>query len=260
MVDKRKVVAGLLVCCAIVLVTLWVHAELWGVPILAYHEVADEVAGEDEANLYSVSPDQFEQQLIYLKNSGYHSVSLHEVYEAWQGRAVLPSKPIVITFDDGYEDNYTQALPLLEKYGFSSTVFIIVNKIGENDYLSWDEVRAMQAQHTEIGSHTLNHVSLGETASPDKQQEIVESKRLIEGEIHRPVEFLAYPYGSYDPECFALLAEAGYLGACTGKTGYNLSGDGQPYGLKRVNIPRPRLGLWEFKLRLWKSLLLSPFT
>jgi peptidoglycan/xylan/chitin deacetylase (PgdA/CDA1 family) len=258
MKNKQKFLAAMVICVAVVLGTLWVRVGMQGVPILAYHMVQFPVDIDDE--LYSISPEEFAEQLAYLKNAGYHSVSLHDVFAAQEGQGKLPDKPIVLTFDDGYEDNYTQALPIMEKYGFHGTEFVIVNSVGQSDYLSWDEIRAMQQRHTEIGSHTLNHVALHDAALPEKQQEIADSKRLIEDQIGRQVEFFAYPYGSYDQEAFTLLQAAGYRGACTGVSGYNLPGDTQPYRLKRVNIPHPRFGLWEFKLRLWKALLFSPFT
>lgn len=256
--NKRTGWTVLLLCCIIVLIFLWGRTKMQGVPILAYHEVV----ADDE--MYSVDPDQFEAQLNYLKQEGYHSVSLHDVFEAREGRGVLPDKPIVLTFDDGYEDNYTQALPLMEKYGFSGTVFIISSKPDDPDegegYLSWDEIRMMQGRHTEIGSHTVNHVALSDLSFAEKQQEMMNSKQTIEKQIGRSVEFLAYPFGAYDKECFELLRNAGYRGACAGVPGYNMPDDKNPYRLKRVNIPRPRFGLMEFKLRILKSLLFSPFT
>lgn len=254
MFNKRTGWIVLLLCCIALLIFLWGRTKMQGVPILAYHEVVA------DGEMYSIDPKQFEAQLNYLKQEGYHSVSLHDVFEAREGRGTLPDKPIVLTFDDGYEDNYTQALPLMEKYGFSGTVFIISSEPGEEEYLSWDEIRSMQDRHTEIGSHTVSHLALDEVPRAEKQQEIVDSKRVIEGQIGRPVEFLAYPFGAYDKDCFELLRDAGYRGACAGVPGYNLPDDRNPYRLKRVNIPRPHFGLLEFKLRILKSLLFSPFT
>jgi len=259
MKNKQKILLIVVVCLALALDTLWSRVGTQGVPILAYHQVTSEIVDDEDEMHYSVSPEEFAEQLNYLKNKGYQSVSLHDVFEAREGRAQLPAKPIVLTFDDGYKDNYTVALPIMEQYGFSGTVFIIVNSVGESEYLSWDEIRAMQQRHTEIGSHTLNHVSLRDTPLPEKRQEIAESKQLIENQIGQRVEFFAYPYGSYDQESFSLLRSAGYRGACAGIAGYNLPGDNLPYRLKRVNIPRPRFGLLEFKLRLWRALLVSPF-
>ena len=219
--NKQKGLAALIICLAVVVGTLWVRVGIQGVPILAYHQIAR----DDE--LYSVNPEEFAEQLNYLKTAGYHSVSLHDVFEAREGHGELPAKPIVLTFDDGYEDNYTEALPIMEQYGFTCTVFIIVNSVGQEDYLSWDEIRAMQQRHMDIGSHTLNHVSLQDRPRLEKQLEIDESKGLIEDQIEQQVEFFAYPYGSYDQESFALLKAAGYRGACTGVSGYNLPQDTQ---------------------------------
>ncbi|MDU2063577.1 MAG: polysaccharide deacetylase family protein [Sporomusaceae bacterium] len=254
--QKALLLVGLLVLG--ILLAKWHVAYHSGVPIIAYHEVAEHDPSDLEED-YRISPSEFTEQLAYLKAAGYHTVSLHEVAEAQAGRGTLPDKPIVLSFDDGYANNYTAALPLMEQQGFRGTVFVIVNSIGQEEYLTWDQIKDMQQRGIEIGSHTLNHVALAETPLPQKQQEIAGSKAALEAKLGRPVEFLAYPFGSYDQESFALLKEAGYRGACSGVSGYWLAGD-EPYRLKRVNMHRPRWGLLEFKLRLWKACFVTPFT
>lgn len=217
-----------------------------GVPILAYHMVSD------EPEIYSVDSRDFETQMSYLAAQGYTAISLAELFDATGGKARLPAKPVVITFDDGYEDNYSQALPIMEKYGMKATVFVIAGSVGQPGYLSWQQIQEMHNRHTEIGSHTMTHMALNELSPAERRQEIVDSKILLEQHLGTPVEFLAYPYGQFDTAIQEILREAGYRGACSGIAGFNLKG-GNAYALKWVNIPRPQYGLWEFRLRLLRA-------
>ena len=214
-----------------------------GIPVFAYHKI-----GAD-GDTYSVPPAQFEEQLQYLQGEGYTTVSLLEIAKAKKGKLVLPPKPAVITFDDGYADNYTTALPLLEKYGMKGTVFMVVNDIGRKGYLTLEQLKEMEARQTEIGSHTANHLPLPSLPAEKKEEEIAISKLLLEWKGLKTIFFLAYPNGSYDADCGVLLKQNEYLGALTGDSGLNTF-DTDPYYLKRVNVPQPRLGLTEFKLRL----------
>lgn len=214
-----------------------------GIPVFAYHKI-----GAD-GDTYSVPPALFEAQLQYLQSEGYTTVSLLEIAKAKKGKLALPPKPAVITFDDGYADNYATALPLLEKYGMKGTVFMVVNDIGRKGYLTLEQLKEMEARQIEIGSHTANHLPLASLPAEKKEEEIAISKLLLEWKGLKTVFFLAYPNGSYDTDCGGLLKQNEYLGALTGDSGLNTF-DTDPYYMKRVNVPQPRLGLPEFKLRL----------
>lgn len=241
-----------LVLCACVVAGLmiWMFSPTAGVPILAYHQVGD------TNDIYSVSAAQFEEQMSYLASAGYHAISLEELFSAYEGKTKLPSNPIVITFDDGYEDNLLTALPIMEKYHMRSTVFVVAGLVGTTEYLSWQQVLTMQEHHTEIGSHTLSHVGLSSLTPEQQRHEMIESKARLEKHIGRPVQFLAYPYGEFSPITKQLLAETGYKAACSGIAGLNLKGN-DVYALKRVNVPQPKYGLGEFRLRLFRAHLYS---
>ena len=221
-----------------------------GVPILAYHMVND----LDET--YSISPSEFEEQMAYLAQQGYTSITLAQLLDGMEGKTSLPPKPIVITFDDGYADNAEIALPIMARYGMNATIFIIAGHAGEPPYMSWEEIKAIQRTGTEIGSHTYSHEALSEINPTDQLQEVFESKKTLEAELQQPVGFLAYPYGKFSPAVVAALKQAGYRGACSGKAGLNKQGV-DPYILKRVNVPQPKFGLWEFRLRLWRAEIYS---
>lgn len=229
---------------------LWLLAPAQGVPILAYHMV------NEDPQPYSIDTVDFDRHMKYLAEQGYSAISLTEYFMARDGQTKLPDKPIIITFDDGYADNYLTALPILEKYQLKATVFVISEAVGQPNYLTWEQIKAMQFQHTEIGSHTASHIALGQADVTEKRRQIAKSKKTLEQNLGTPVDFLAYPFGSYDADIFPLLAETGYRGACTGVPGYN-SLDQHVYTLKRISIPRPKYGLWEFKLRMLRASIYS---
>lgn len=230
----------------ILLVSLWLSVPGAGVPILAYHQVGD------LQEIYSVTAEEFDQQMQFLQSHGYTAISLAELFAAKNGAKQLPDKPVIISFDDGYADNYSAALPIMEKYGMKGTVFVISGQVGQPDYLTWQQIKEMQARGTEIGSHTHSHVALTEIGQPQLQDELQRSKQILETNLGTSIEFLAYPYGQFNTQIIAALEQAGYTGACTGEPGLGTTA-GNAYKLKRVNVPKPKYGLWEFRLRLLRA-------
>ena len=234
----------------IIAITVWFSLPSSGVPILAYHMVND----QDE--VYSISPIEFEKQMAYLVQHGYTAVSLRQLLDGFAGQYLLPPKPVVITFDDGYSDNYLTALPIMARYGMRATVFVIAGHVGEPNYMTWEQIKAMEDQGTEIGSHTFSHVALSEVAPSEGFQEVSESKQVLEEAREKGIEFLAYPYGKFSPTVIEVLQQTGYRGACTGISGLNKAGQ-DPYMLKRINVPQPKYGLWEFRLRVLRAEMYS---
>lgn len=244
----NKVVAfgvGVALCIAI-----WLSLPTVGVPVLAYHQVSE------SNEIYSVTSKQFEEQMDYLASNGYTAISLVELFDVYEGKAKLPNKPIIITFDDGYEDNLLAAVPIMEKYHMRGTVFVASGLVGTTEYLSWQQILELQARNTEIGSHTMSHLGLSSLTPEQQRREIVDSKAMLEQHIGRSVQFLAYPYGEFSPITEQLLKEAGYKGACSGIAGLNHKGT-DVYALKRINVPHPKYGLLEFRVRLLRAHLYS---
>lgn len=220
------------------------------VPMLAYHQVSE------LDDIYSVTPSQFEEQMEYLQKNGYHAISLEDLFNSYEGKGYLPAKPVIITFDDGYADNYLAALPIMEKHNMSATVFIVPSLIGTLDYLSWEQVVQMQERHTEIGSHTMSHVGMNEISAEEQRLEAATSKAALEQQLGKPILFFAYPYGQFSTTAQQILKETGYKGACSGIAGLN-DKNTNSYALKRINVPQPKYGLWEFRLRLLRAHLYS---
>jgi len=218
-----------------------------GIPILEYHMVNDQ-----DKEVYAVPTKEFSEQMAYLKEQGYETISLLDFMKAQKGKIELPDKPIILTFDDGYADNYTNLLPLLERFNMKATVFMATNYIGLDGYLTWNQLRDMQNRQIEIGSHTANHEPLSSLTEEQVRDELNQSKLLLEWNGIHTVFFFSYPNGIYNETALKDLAAGNYLGAVTGDAGLNTFAT-MPYLLQRVNIPRPRFGLTEFKLRLLKA-------
>lgn len=220
-----------------------------GVLILEYHKINDW-----SQDAYTVPPAEFAAQMDELIAQGYTTISLLDFLRAKKGKQALPEKPLILTFDDGYIDNYTDMLPILEERGMKGTVFMVTNNIGLPGYLSWNALKDMQKRGIEIGSHTANHVPLTEMPPADADKELRTSKLLMEWNGIPGIFTFSYPNGKYADYITDLLKKNDYLAAVTGEPGLNTMTT-NPYLLQRINIPRPRWGLTEFRLRLYKAAL-----
>ena len=221
-----------------------------GFPILEYHMVTENP--HPDAKPYVVPPEDFAEQLDYLAEEGYTTITPQDYARARKGKQQLPEKPIILTFDDGYEDNWRVVLPMLEERGMKAVFYMVTNSIGKPGYLTWDNLFDMERRGMEIGSHTANHLPLT-TLSPEKQREELRlSKLMLEWKGMKTIYSFSYPNGSYNAGVVAMLAEEEYLTAVTGEAGLNTL-ETNPYLLRRVNIPPPHFGLTEFRLRLMKA-------
>lgn len=218
-----------------------------GVLILEYHKVND--WSEDS---YTVKPEDFAAQMDELRAQGYETISILDFLRAKKGKQTLPEKAVIVTLDDGYKDNYTDMLPIMESRGMKATVFMVTNDIGLPGYLTWDMLRDMQNRGIEIGSHTANHLPLTEMSPADAREEVQLSKTLLEWNGIKTIFGLSYPNGKYKDFMPQMLKESEYLAAVTGDAGLNTF-ETNPYLLHRINIPRPHFGIEEFRLRIWKA-------
>lgn len=192
------------------------------VPILMYHYIRPDPGPDDPVGQgLSVSPELFDEQLAYLAEQGYSTITMAELADAWQGRRSLPSKPIVLTFDDGYRDFYTNAWPILQQYGFSATLYVFNAVIDQPDYLTREMILELDASgKIDIGSHTIHHPDLPGLSDADAQDEIIGSKRALEELLGHPVRTFCYPHGNYSERDVALVNAAGYALAVTTEWGY----------------------------------------
>ena len=162
----------------------------------------------------------------------------------------------MLTFDDGYADNYSTMLPILEAHGMTAVVYVITNEIGQAGYLTFDELKDMQRRGIEIGSHTADHLPLTSLDEKTRDKQIRESKIFLEWGGLQTIYSLSYPNGAFNADIVEILRRSEYLTAVTGEAGLNTLAT-NPYELYRVHIRRPRFGLAEFKFRLMKATLFA---
>ena len=198
--------------------------------VLNYHKI------DNMNHALSVLPSDFDAQMAFLKENGYHTITPHEMYMAFTDGAELPTNPVLITFDDGYADNYTNAYPILRKYGMKATIFVITSLMGKPGYLTWGQAAEMDASGVvSIESHTVTHGSLTDLTDEQIRYELTEAKHDIEQRLGKEVEFLAYPTGAYNLHIARLVKEAGYKGAFTVRNG-NMDRAANFYAIERVPI------------------------
>ena len=221
-----------------------------GFPILEYHMVTENP--RPGAEKYVVPPADFAEQLDYLASEGYTTITPQDYARARKGKQTLPEKPVILSFDDGYEDNHRVVLPMLEERGMKAVFYVVTNDIGLPGYMTWDNLFDMERRGMEIGSHTANHIPLTELPPEKQRDELRLSKLMLEWKGMKTIYSFSYPNGAYDAGIVAMLQEEEYLTAVTGDAGLNDRAT-NPYLLRRVNIAPPRLGLTEFRLRLMKA-------
>lgn len=201
-------------------------------PILMFHYIRDYNNSNDALGIrLSVSPEKFNNDLLWLKNNGYESVDLAYL----QNPKKISGKPVIITFDDGYEDAYTAAFPLLKKYGFKGVFYLIYDKINFPGYLDWLEITEMRKQGMIFGSHTLSHPNLAVLAQTDLDKEIGDAKWKLEKMLGAPVDDFCYPSGSYNRMAVDVVKKYGYKTAVTTHSG--LAGKNSSiYELERLRV------------------------
>ena len=163
----------------------------------------------------SVPPQRFEEMMAYFAGKEYHALKIGDVYDALYNNKALPSNPIVFTFDDGYDDVYTNALPILQKYNFVGTFYIATGLLERPGYMTWQQVEALAKAGMDIESHSVTHPSLKAKPLSFLRTEIGESKKALEAHLGAKVNFFCYPSGEYDALTIQVLQEFGYLSATT---------------------------------------------
>ncbi len=227
--------------------------------ILMYHMISE--TDHLRERKYALPPGKFRKQMRYLKDKGYVLLSLDTYCDYIKGKLEdFPDKALAITFDDGYMDNYENALPILGEYGFPASIFIVSGLIGkENTWtrkenypsrrlMRWRELEEMKRHGILIGSHTVNHFRLSELQPPVAVREIADSKKALEDGLGYPVNHFAYPYGDLNESVIDMVKEAGYETACSTRAGFN-SENIDLLLLRRLEICGTD-ALWQFAIKL----------
>ena len=203
------------------------------VPILEYHVLGRPKTEVPYPELYVPRAD-FRKQMDWLDQQGYEAVTLERVEDAWYRGGALPSKPIVISFDDGYRPQYTFALPQLRQHGWPG----VLNLKAEGSDLYESNVKAMLEAGWELAAHTINHSDLTTLEGEALEEEVAGSRKILQREYHVPVKNFCYPAGRFDETVISAVEAAGYEGATTEIPG--LATKDHPYELARIEV----LGAW----------------
>lgn len=210
-----------------------------GVPILMYHSVLPAGSGDPLA----VTPQQLDAQLDYFKQAGFTTVSLRQMIDAEDGHGSLPPHPIVLSFDDGFEESYRTTLPMLQKRGQKATFFVVSgftapdaahrvhDRRSKRPYLVWNEVRALHAAGMEIGSHTVTHGKLTELTPSALWHEVLQSRLDLQTGLGAPVDFFSYPFTAQRFRVRNVVVHAGYSAAVVGPRG-----GADRFALQRITI------------------------
>jgi len=219
------------------------------VPILMYHHVSSAPPATELNYGLTVTDADFTAQLTYLRDHGYHTVTERQVFDALYARKPLPARPVMLTFDDGYRDNYTDALPILERFNdhaeFNIISAYVGTTLGVNSYMTWPQLRALVAAGMDIGSHTVDHQDLGILPVDKVRFELRDSRNVLQLKLHVPVQWIAYPSGepfktgsaAARQLLLTLLPEYGYVGALLdGPLTTDLQSARTPYQLERIRV------------------------
>ncbi|MCL5114043.1 MAG: polysaccharide deacetylase family protein [Patescibacteria group bacterium] len=208
------------------------------IPVLMYHYIRINPNSADKVGFgLSVTPGNFNAQMDYLAAHGYSPITLDELGAALFYKTKLPSKPIVITFDDGYRDAYVQAFPILRNHGFRAVSFVITGFVGGPGFLTWDQIDEMRRSGIfTFESHTVNHVALTYSTNDGVLREETSSKTELQKHLGYAVNWLAYPYGNVNARVAGITPKAGYVGAFGTNNGIYHSTD------MLFTLPRIRVG------------------
>ena len=206
------------------------------VPILLYHYIRVNPNPRDRVGFgLSTPPAMFGAEMQYLADHAYHVVSLHQAVVAIRNHTTLPSRPVVLTFDDGYTDFFTAAVPIMVSHGFTATDFVITGRMGLPGFMTPSQVVAADGLGFDVGAHTVDHVALAAISPARASWEMRQSQLTLEKLLGHPVLDFAYPYGSFDAIVRALAARFGFETAASTLYGTVHSAD-QLMDLSRVRV------------------------
>lgn len=219
------------------------------IPILMYHYIRDYNDPNDQigTNL-SVSPVKFDQQLNWLKKNNYQSVDFNYLLEGSfdSARSANLSQDqnrrlAILTFDDGYLDAYSNAFPILQKYGFTATFYIISGFVGKENYMNWQQILELKNSGMNIGSHSFSHPDLSKTSDEKVEREISQSQKTLQDYIGVPITDFCYPAGKYNNRTIEILKKYGYKTATTTKNGIYKTVDDNTDKNNFYELPRLRM-------------------
>lgn len=235
----------------------WWRKQREGISILMYHKIGDPPAGSKLKKLW-VSEAKFDAQMAYLKKRGYEVITFKDIAS---GAVSYGRKKVIITFDDGYRNNYRAAFPILRKYGFRAVFYVVSSTIGKKnlwhkagveeplEMMTEDDITEMTSAGMEIGGHTKSHKNLSRLDEREAESDITQNKKELEDLTGAAIISFSYPYGGFSPALKKIVEKAGYRWAVIIKQGKNTFPFADNFALKRLLV-RGEEGLFDFYLNL----------
>lgn len=204
------------------------------VPVLMYHSLQYDPA--NPGNSARIKVEDFAAQMKWLHDNGYTALSLDQLYQGLSSGSGFPQKSVVLTFDDGYNDLYTNGYPLLSQYGFSAAVFMISSYVDKAGYLTTDQLRTMAAGGVDVQDHTVTHPYLDKLSYDSQRKELDDSRTALQGITGGTVQDVAYPYGHFNADTLKAAKALGY------RMGFKMDGGWAAVGDNLLEIPRVYIG------------------
>jgi peptidoglycan/xylan/chitin deacetylase (PgdA/CDA1 family) len=213
------------------------------VPIMMYHIIGPPDQPANDA--LAVSTADFEAQMSYLACAGYTPITVQRLFDAFDGKAALPAKPIILTFDDGWVGQYTYGFPVLKQRGFVGSFAIVTGFVeAGGPYVTWAQIAEMSGAGMEMMSHTVSHIDLGTTDDATDINQLQTSKSTLQAHIGHSVDYFVYPSGEpfrsgtaeRQAQIVQMLKDAGYRAALLDNNGYGAQDPARPYELNRVRV------------------------
>ena len=214
----KRILSYIFFILAVVFVVFFLLLEdKYVVPVVMYHNIAP----TDVPQANTVTPESFARQMAYLKRHGYRVMKVDDLVQGIKMGKMFPHNSVVITFDDGYKDNYIYAFAVLKKYQFPAIVFVVSDLIGQEGYLNWDELKEMGRNGFTVGSHTRHHMYLPSLTSVMQIDQIRGSKRIIEEGLGLHVDYFSYPAGGFSEGIKSIVKNSDYKAAFTTNRGFD---------------------------------------
>lgn len=244
--NKILIFSVILLVAASIAIKLFLGS-VYRLPVLMYHSI-DYVT--DKKDKITVSPEVFAKQMKFLHDHKYNIVTLSEAVSYIRDRKRPPARTLAITFDDGYENNYKYAYPALKKYNIPATIFVITDKVGSKDFLTWDQIKEMSASGiVDIESHTKSHIWLNHTDAKQLETELVSSREVLEKGLDKRVRYICYPMGGYNENVKCVARGAGYEAGFATKP-KNMNDGSDVYEIKRVRISPTSNNLFVYMIKV----------
>lgn len=244
---RSFIIFGIFLITAFVFTLNIISRYAWRLPVLMYHSIDYTDKVNDKI---TISPEAFARQMRYLHQGRYNVIPLSKAVWYIKNKMRPPARTVAITFDDGYENNYKYAYPVLKQYRIPATIFVVTGLVGKEGFMGWPQIKEISDSGIiDIGSHTASHSWLTGLDDGSLKAELEDSKRILESHIGKPVDFLCYPMGGFNEHIKEAARAAGYVAAFATKP-TKIKALYDIYEIKRVRISPTANNMFVFYLKL----------